>query len=81
MSMLAQQQQQYYQQQYYHQQQYYNHYQPYQQQQQQQEMMIVPQGYQHYNTTPQFGSGNPFGDPSAGSAIQHPSQGNSSSLL
>jgi hypothetical protein len=80
MSTLTQQQQQYFQQQYYQQQQYYNHYQPYQQQQQQQ-MMIVPQGYQHYNTTPHVGPGNPFGDPLAGSATQHPSQGNSSSLL
>ncbi|XP_078182128.1 putative clathrin assembly protein At5g57200 [Carex rostrata] len=80
MSMLAQQQQQYYQQQYYQQQQAYNNYQPYQQQQQQQ-MMIVPQGYQHYNTSPQVGSANPFGDPLVGSATQRPSLGNSSSLL
>lgn len=80
MSMLAQQQQQYYQQQYYQQQQSYNNYQPYQQQQQQQ-MMIVPQGYQHYNTSPQVGSANPFGDPLVGSATQRPSLGNSSSLL
>lgn len=79
MSMLAQQQQQYYQQQYYQQQQYYNQHQPYRQQQQQ--LTIVPQGYQHYNTTPQVGSGNPFRDPLAGSATQRPLQGNSSSLL
>ncbi|KAJ4747998.1 ENTH/ANTH/VHS superfamily protein [Rhynchospora pubera] len=77
MAMLAQQQQQYYQQQYYQQQQYYNHNQPLQQEQQ---MMIVPQGYQHYTSSPQAGPGNPFGDLSVG-PTQLQSKGHSSSML